>query len=135
MCIGITNENGNNMNLSFYRNDTMNETFYLVNKYINVSNNTYCFCIDGHIGDIYYPMRYNETYHWYVNVTDVVTGSYDVSNIYWFTTAENLSDCICLNASTYADLDTSYYKAFVIGLLGLIGLLGILKKRKKENRE
>ncbi len=95
MCIGIENENGNSMNLTFYRNDTMNESFYIVSKYRYVNNGTYCFCIDGHIDDIYYPMKYNETYNWYVNVTDTVTGGYKISNVYNFTTAEYIEECPC----------------------------------------
>jgi len=137
MCIGITNELGHLMNLSFYRNDSQNLTYYVVNRYTMVPNGTYCFCIDGHIDDIYYPMRYNETYNWYINVTDVVTGDYNISNIYNFTTAQNRTDCICLNSSNVSSLCDDCGKLGMPGVIGLVGIFGLLgyflttRKRRK----
>lgn len=128
MCVGFNNTNGNNMNITWYRNDSQFEAFYVVNELINVPNGTYCFCIDGHINSTvehpyrYYPMRYNETYYWYVNITDVVTGEYNISDIYHFTTAVNLSDC-------YPGTETSIvYKSErdTMGIIGIIGLMGLL---------
>ena len=136
MCIGIENENGNPMNLTFYRNDTMNESFYIVNKYIYVDNGTYCFCLDGHMDDIYYPMRYNETYNWYVNITDTVTGSYEISSVYNFTTADNLSECPC-GEEDISDtcgntiiLKKDLFWYFLILAVGILILLAYKKKNK-----
>jgi len=95
MCINISNEYGHSMNVTVFRNDTMNETFYLVNKYIYVDNGTYCFCIDGHMDDMYYPMRYNTTYYWYVNFTDTVTGVSSNSSMFQFRTMEDPVLCPC----------------------------------------
>ena len=96
MCVGISNADGHSMNITIYRNDSQFETFYIINKYNYVGNKTYCFCIDGHIDDnVYYPMKYNETYYWYVNITDTTTGEYEISDTYQFTTAENISYCPC----------------------------------------
>jgi hypothetical protein len=96
MCANITNENGHPMNLTFHRNDSQTDNYYIVNQLINVTNGSYCFCIEGHnIKDIYHPMRFNSTYTWYVNVTDTVTDtSYD-SDVFFFTTAEFVDDCPC----------------------------------------
>ena len=103
MCIGIDNENGNPMNLTFYRNDSRFETFYIVNKYNDVDNGTYCFCIDGHLGvvdKLYYPMRFNETYHWYVNIIDTVTNDTYNTTIFSFITEDNINNCGCENVSS-----------------------------------
>lgn len=132
MCIGIENENGNQMNLTFYRNDTMNESFYIVNKYIYVDNGTYCFCLDGHMDDIYYPMRYNETYYWYVNVTDTATGEYEISNVYNFTTANNLSECPCGEEEIGRDIVLIKRDLFWYFLLMAVGILILLAFKKKN---
>lgn len=134
MCIGIENENGNPLNITFYRNDTMNETFYIVNRYIDVDNGTYCFCIDGHIDDMYYPMKYNETYYWYVNVTDTVTGDYETSGVYNFTTAENLSYCPC-GAEAMEEKNILIVKRdmtwfFLLLAVIILGLIALKKKNK-----
>lgn len=133
MCLGINNENGHDMNLTFYRNDTMNETFYLVNKYFDVGNGTYCFCLDGHMADMYYPMRYNETYHWYVNVTDTTTGDYEVSDIFNFTTAQYISDCPCGEDATgnkfiFIKKDMVYF--FLLLAMIILGLIAFKKRNK-----
>jgi len=133
MCIGIENENGNPMNITFYRNDTMNETFYIVNKYFNVNNGTYCFCLDGHIDDIYYPMRYNETYHWYVNVTDTATGSYEISNVFNFTTAQNLSECPCGEEEIDSQVVLVKRDMFLFFLTIAVAILILLAYKKKNN--
>jgi len=120
MCIRISNEQGHAMNLTIFRNDTMNETFYPVNRYVMVSNGTYCFCLDGHMDDIYYPMRYNTTYHWYVNITDTVTGTASNSSIFQFRTVENLSLCPCgLEALEDIIEDEDRYRndAWLIGVI------------------
>jgi len=45
ICFGINNENGNNMNATIYGSyDGVN--YFTWNKYFNISNGTYCFCMD-----------------------------------------------------------------------------------------
>ena len=96
MCVRVSNVLGHNMNITIYRNDSTFEDFYIVNKFFNVSNNTYCFCIDGHVNDsIYYPMMYNTTYCWYVNLIDTTTNESTNSSIYQFRTPPNSSSCPC----------------------------------------
>jgi len=133
MCIGIENENGNPMNITFYRNDTMNESFYIVNRYKNVENGTYCFCIDGHIDDIYYPMKYNETYNWYVNVTDTVTGSYKVSNVFNFTTAEYIEECPCGEEEIGSQVVIVKRDMFLFFLIMVVAILVLIAYRKEKN--
>ena len=140
MCIGIDNEFGNTMNISFYRNDSQFEDFYLVNKLTYVNNGTYCFCIDGHINDsLYYPTRYNETYYWYVNVTDTVTGLYNVSDTFIFKTAENTSDCPCgfdaLNETFTTELEDNIRSdAWIVGVAIVFSMipLGIIVRRRRK---
>jgi len=135
MCFGISNAFGNPMNVTVYRNDTINESFYIVNKYINITNGTYCFCIDGHVDDIYYPVRSNETYFWYINVTDTVMGNSQESDIFFFSTASDLEDC-CFNRTDIIDItqqndnikDDSWIMGFIIIFTGLI-LYILLRKR------
>jgi len=134
MCLGIANVEGHSMNLTFYRNDTMNETFYVVNRYVEVSNGTYCFCLDGHIDDIYYPMKYNESYHWYVNITDTVSGDYNISQVFNFTTVENISDCPCgLDEIIEVIDDTDYIRddSWLIGLIIVFSVLSFVFVRRK----
>jgi len=98
MCLGVENEHGHTMNITWYRNDSQIESFYQVNQLLNVSNGTYCFCIDGHYYSPlknYYPMTFNTTYFWYANVTDTVNSDYEVTDTYFFTTAESFEDCPC----------------------------------------
>jgi len=103
MCIGVNNTDGNPMNLTFYRaehngSDPEDLTYYQVKQYLNVTNGTYCFCIDGHIdtdSKLYIPVGYNESYHWYVNMTDTVTGTFNNSAYFFFYTCDNNSDCPC----------------------------------------
>jgi len=81
-----------------------------------------------------YPMKYNTTYNWYVNVTDVVTDDYDVSDIFQFRTARDIDDCFCGNA-TDLEADLPFiYKTYIVGLLGLIGLAGLGFSRKRRRK-
>lgn len=137
-CVDVDSILGHNVNVSIYRNDTQFECFYLINQFINVTNGTYCFCLDGHINNsIYYSMLHNTTYYWYVNVTDVVTGLSDISDTYQFTTAENLSDCPCGNDTIkdiISDSDHISDETWVVGLVMVsLGLtLGMIRRRKRN---
>jgi len=103
MCIGVNNTDGNPMNLTFYRaehngSDPEDLDYYQVKEYTYVTNDTYCFCIDGHFDSdtkLYIPVGYNESYHWYVNMTDTVTGTSLNSDYFFFYTCDNNSDCPC----------------------------------------
>lgn len=148
MCISVNNVNGNLMNLSFYRNDSQFENFYRVNQITNVPNGTYCFCIDGHIcecrvhpvqGEVYYfPMMYNETYHWYVNITDTVTENVITTDIFTFRTPYDPDDCPCGIADfvyTADDLGLDEVKddTWIVGLIlvSLVLLIPIFKTRRR----
>jgi len=141
MCIGINNEFGNPMNITFYRNDSQFETFYQANQLIDVDNGTYCFCIDGHINSsFYYPVRFNETYYWYVNITDTVTGISNESDIFVFHTAENRSDCLCGEELTafIEDTDTIRDDTWIVGLIPVfmcIPFVFAMKQRKKKKQK
>jgi len=103
MCLGVNNVDGHLMNLTFYRafdngSDPGDLSFYQVNEYLLVGNGTYCFCIDGHVDNssmLYIPVGYNESYFWYVNMTDSVTGVSVDSDYFFFYTYDNSSRCPC----------------------------------------
>ena len=142
MCIGVSNINGSLMNITFYRNDTQFPDYYIVNKLTYVPNGTYCFCIDGHINDsLYYPNRYNETYHWYVNITDTVNNDTILSDIFQFRTPPNPSYCPCglEDFETTAELleidtDTIRDDAWIIGFIFVIGagLFYVIENRRRR---
>lgn len=140
MCISVNETEGHPMNLTFYRNDTQFEDFYIVNTFNNVHNGTYCFCIDGHHNNsIYYPMKFNETYHWYVNITDTVNDEYVETRIFQFRTYPLPKFCPCgpdeiTEMMEDTDTDTIRDDAWLIGATGLLSIFGILaymKRRKK----
>ena len=137
MCFNITNEEGHPMNITIFRNDSINTTYYVVNKYFYVENDSYCFCIDGHIDDIYYPMRYNETYHWFVNITDTETEEGYNSSIFQFRTAEDPVLCPC-GYSEITDLieDTDTFRddAWLIGVIMVFSSLGIIAFINQKRR-
>jgi hypothetical protein len=135
ICINITNDLGHLMNLTFYANDTMNETFYIVNKYINKPNGTYCFCTCGHTDDIFYPIKYNESYHWYVNITDTTTDVSSNSSMFQFTTVPYPSLCPCgieaieeLINEEASGIDDSW----LVGLIIVFFVLAIVYRRRKK---
>lgn len=131
MCIGVSNINGSLMNITFYRNDSQFETFYIINKLFYIPNGTYCFCIDGHINDsLYYPNNYNETYHWYVNITDTVNNHSIISDIFQYRTPPDPSYCPCgmedfnrtaTELGLDTDTDTIRDDSWIIGFILIIG--------------
>jgi len=142
MCLGITNEFGHSMNISFYRNDSQFDGFYLVNHLSFVGNGSHCFCIDGHnFKDVYYPVMFNTTYSWYVNVTDTVTNDSFDSDVFFFTTAEPV-DCPCGEEDlvsvvrSYSGDEYVFYNdytlvVFGLGLIVIIGFVVFLLWYKK----
>ena len=137
ICFGVGNLY-DRVNLTVYRNDSLNTTFYIVEEYYNITNDTYCFCIDGHIaGGRYYPMRYNETYYWYVNASKVGNASlYSTSSVHKFTTANNLADCPCgIDNIGSGEIVTGYLTYSIIGLIGLFGLFGFFIQRKRRRND
>jgi len=135
MCFGVGGLYGN-INATVYRSDDYNLSFYMVENYTNITNGTYCFCIDGHIDNgMYRPMRYNTTYYWYVYAENYYNNSMNVtSSIFHFTTAEDVTDCSC-DVTDGTISYVSWYVSSAVGLMGLLGLIciPILLKRKKED--
>ena len=99
-------------------------SYYLDNDLIHVENATS-------------PMRYNTTYYWYVNVSDTVTGEYNESDIYYFTTAEDIADCPCYGNSSMSDVQVEQIATGigVVGLIGIIGILGFIENRRKRRNK
>ena len=136
MSLNIINRKGNNMNITFYRNDTQFKSFYIVNKIWNIPNGTYSFCIDGHINDsIYYPVRFNETYHWYVNMSDVITGEYNVSDVFVFHTEENISNCSCGGDFVDTIRDDAWLIGVIIAFTSLPLAIALKSKKKKKKKQ
>jgi len=137
MCISVNNTEGHPMNITFYRNDTYFTDYYIVNQYNNVTNGTYCFCIDGHINNsIYYPMNFHETYHWYVNITDTVDSDYLESDIFTFRTYPDISWCPCGPedfAEWAEDTDTISDEVWILPLSMLFLLIAPLIYKRYKN--
>ena len=122
LCVDIYHIDGKAMNISIVVNDNsyINET--------NLTNGTYCYCLCE------IPTRYNRTYNWYINTTEYDNAdNYNVSGLYTFTTAENLSYCPCGNASIEAlieDTDTIKDDAWLVGLIVVFFGLALIFRKK-----
>jgi len=127
----ITNYKGHNMNISVYRNDSYFENYYLINRYTNVGNGTYGFCLDGHIdNNVYYPMEFDMTYNWYLNITDVVVNTTNTSNIYSFTTANDTDFCSNGFGSGIMIINQNLFLFFI--LFSFVALTLIVYKKKNK---
>jgi len=133
MCMGI-GELYDRVNLTFYRHGEYEPSFYMVENFVNVTNGTYCFCLDGRIdGGMYWPMRYNTTYYWYAYVENCANSSLNItSSTYQFTTA--MEKCECGDAAGRGEIVTNSRPYSIIGIIGLLGLFGFLIGRKKKRR-
>lgn len=141
LCVGVNNTHGNLMNLTFWSNLSMGywDYFYLGVDNVTfayVPNGTYCFNVPNFI-------LYNYTYYWYVNVTDTVTGEYEVSNIYYFTTAESIEDCDCGDEALtgrgqiirFGSLHDLSATAFILAIIALLAIFMMHHSHKgKEDK-
>ena len=83
-----------------------------------------------------YPFLYNTTYKWYINVTDTITGESNNSDIFYFRTASNESDCFCGNITEAFDThDKVRDDAWIIGLAVLFGGIVFIFVKRKEPRK
>jgi len=130
ICLGIANTDGHNMNMSIY-GSTDNINFWNWTTYTNITNGTYCFCMCH--GE---PMRYNQTYYWYANITDTTTGEYVVSNTFQFRTWPNPSYCPCGPEDLEElidDTDNVKDDAWIVGIVivfSSFGIIAFVRKRK-----
>lgn len=122
VCISVIDTNATIFNLSVdysFDNITFDNWF----NFNNVTNGTYCFCMDG--------MQLSKTYYWNVNCTTAVF--YDVSDTFSFSTEVNKTNC------SSSDGGSSGYYHGVSGTIGLMGLLSLalipILLRKKERGE
>lgn len=128
LCAGVNNTQGNLMNITFWSNLSMGywDYFYLgvdTVTFAYVPNGTYCFNVPNFI-------LYNYTYFWYVNVTDTITGEYEVSNIYDFTTAESIEDCDCGEGSGGLMIIREYNLVLFLLILCVALVASLLTYRK-----
>jgi hypothetical protein len=116
----ITNDEGNLMNATvFMRNESAGD-YSIVNWENNTGNGTVWFCL-GAVAEL------NETYYWYVNITDTTNDKF-TSDVYNFTTVDNILDC-----------DTTSFGggscAWIIGVsivLMCVPLVFVLRKKEEE---
>jgi len=124
ICLGVENTDGHPMNISIY-GSTNNINFFNWTTYTTVVNNTYCFCIC--YGNE--PIKYNQTYYWFANVTDTTTGEYVVSPVFQFKTFPNPSYCPCGPedlAELIDDTDTVKDDSWIIGTVIIFSVFGIV---------
>lgn len=84
--------------------------------------------------DIYYPVKYNQTYRWYVNITDTVTGVQHNSNIFQFRTAEDPVLCPCGYNATLALIESTdkiQDDTWIVGLVIIFFVLALILSNKK----
>ena len=124
----ISNDNGTNMNITFYSNLTgVWDYFYTGELNVTVSNlanGTY------YITTVFMDI-YSTTYYWYVNVSEFNNDSnYYNTPIYQLTTTSEIANCTADSAFS------SQTYTWIIGIIVVFSSLGILayiKKRRKEN--
>lgn len=78
------------------------------------------------------PMQYNTTYEWYINVTDMITGDYEVSDVFNFTTADNLSECPCGEDEIDSQVVLVKRDMFLFFLTIAVAILILLAFKKKK---
>jgi len=113
--------------------DSINQAITTTGTWSTDNISFYAYIQDTTIEE-HHPLRYNETYYWYINITDAVTGETSDSNIFQFRTAENPDYCFCGNFSDeYSDLlcGCGSNTVGIIGVTGLIGLVGWFMVRKR----
>jgi len=133
ICVGV-GEYYDYINMTVYGRSQYEANYSIWNKYINISDGYFCFCLCGYIIDAWHqPMQYNTTYEWYVNTSEYGDPThYNVSDTYSFTTAASADDC---SAGTLCRGDVANYDGYgIIGILGLFGIIAIflVKKQKEE---
>jgi len=123
----------NNVNIHLYEDATWS------------SNNTSVYASIERTDNYHIPMKYNTTYHWYVNITDTVTNESIETDIFTFRTYPNPSYCPCgpeevedFVISSYEDTDNIKDDSWLIGPIILFSIFGFIayhrtsKKKKKE---
>lgn len=122
ICAKLTNLTGETVKFAFQSNYT-GSWAALEETRIVTANNTYCMCVPEFVW-------YNYTYYWRV-AYNIGNGS-EYSDIYHFTTEENIENCPCGEGDTPRG-DIEVYDGYsMIGILGLIGLLGLIILRKNK---
>ena len=79
-------------------------------------------------------MEFNETYHWYVNITDTVTGTTITSDIFTFRTMPNPSYCPCGPeeiTELIEDTDTIKDDSWLVGIMIILfGSIYVFNRRR-----
>jgi len=123
LAVSVITSGAPSMNITFYSNlSGVWDYFYtgtLGTTFAFVENGTYRISVP-------FFTRNNYTYFWYINVTNTVTGEYNQSSVYNFTTSPN--------ATVYTGISATYI-ASAVGLIGLIGTLGFISYFSKRRRE
>jgi len=115
---GVRNDNGSLMNVTVFMKD-ISGSYESVYRENNTGNGTVWFYLD---------VATNETYYWYVNITDTTNNDTFTSDVYNFTTIDDILDC-----NVTLGKGSSY--AWVVGVaLALMCVPLVFVLRKKEER-
>jgi len=131
-----------------YIGDSINQAITTTGTWSTDNISFYAYIEDATIEE-HHPLRYNETYYWYVNITDTVTGEQTDSTIYQFRTAERPELCPCgldaLKSATgrgeiirFGSLNDLASIAFILAIVALLLIVVLYHKRnnkKEENEE
>jgi len=107
LCFNVST-NGFNVNYTIYMsNDT---GYYIHDSQSNVTDGRYCLCLCG--------LRYNETYSWYVNVSEYGNDSlYNQTEIHTFTTAQNINSCLSVLVGDTMEISISEFSVIISFIL------------------
>jgi len=120
ICVKMSNLSGDTIKFAFQSNYTGSWTA-LEDDRVVPANETYCICVPEFVW-------FNYTYYWRVIYHD--NNGVNYSDVYHFTTADNIADCPC---GTGNNSDMVTYPDFgILGLIGILGLVGliIIKNRR-----
>ena len=128
-----------------YIGDSINQAITTTGTWSTDNVSFYAYIQDVTIEE-HHPLRYNETYYWYVNITDTVTGEQTDSTIYQFRTAESPELCPCgldaLKSATgrgeiirFGSLNDLASIAFILAIVALLLIIILYHKRNNKEEE
>lgn len=120
LCAKMSNLSGDTIKFAFQSNYS-GSWVNLEDDRVVAANSTYCICVPEFVW-------FNYTYYWRVIYYDEGAES---SDIFCFTTAEDVEDCPCGESGNAGSVEV-FDGYSMLGLVGIVGLLGLLFVRVKR---
>ena len=102
------------------------------------SNNTSAYASIVRVDNYHIPIKYNQTYYWYINVTDTIDGTQYNSDIFTINTETDPENClsgeeVSEQLTIHVDSATDRSQSYLIGGLLVLPLVFVfLNKRRKK---